>query len=373
MKYLFLFPELLYRKGGIAVYNLDMLRAFNKTFLADEAIVLTMNDRNNPSEYGFRNNIKIKNCGNFGRFRKIIFVLRAVYYSVRLRPKLIICGHINMGVLCLAIKRTFGLSYMVCAYGIDVWNISKKTHIRALEEALFITSISRYTKDKIMEQTAISAERIILLPNSVDGDKFYPKEKRNNLLKKYDLEESKLILTVCRLSNTEKYKGYDMVINALPAVLMEIPNAKYMIVGDGDDLPRVLRIVKEHGLDHKVIFAGFAPDEDLIDYYNLCDVFVMPSKKEGFGFVFLEALACGKPVVAGDKDGSRDALLDGKLGILVDPDNVDEIADAIIKVLKREVSERLLDGEYLRKRVLEVYGFDRFKERVEALIKGIIQ
>ena len=369
MKYLFLFPELLYRKGGIAVYNLNMLRAFNETFLRDEAVVLTINDRNNFSEYGFGNNIKIKNCGTFGRFRKIIFVLRAIYYSIKLRPKLIICGHINMGRLCLVIKKTFGLRYIVCAYGIEVWNISKKIYIKVLKEALFVTSISRYTKDKIIAQTAISAERIFLLSNSVDGDKFYPKGRRNYLVKKYGLEKSKLILTVCRLSSAEKYKGYDVVINALPSVLVEIPDVKYMIVGEGDDLPRALRIVKEHGLDAKVIFAGCAPDEDLIDYYNLCDVFVMPSKMEGFGFVFLEALACGKPVIAGNKDGSRDALLDGELGILVDPDNIDKTGGAIINVLRGNVLDDLLDPEYLRKTVLKYYGFDVFCQKMAELFE----
>ena len=369
MKYLFLFPELLYRKGGIAVYNLDILRVFNETFLADEAVVLTMNDKNSPSEYGFRNNIKVKNCGVFGRFRKKFFVLRAICYSVKLRPELIICGHINMGGLCLAIKKIFGLNYMVCAYGIDVWNISKKTHIRALKEALFITSISRCTKDKIVEQANVPAERIYLLPNAVDRSEFYPKGRRNDLIKKYDLEESKLILTVCRLSSTEKYKGYDKVINALPSVIIAIPDVKYMLVGDGDDVGRINRIIEDYGLRDKVILTGFIPDEELVDYYNLCDVFVMPSKKEGFGFVFLEALACGRPVIAGNKDGSVDAVLNGDVGILVDPDDIDEIAEAILKVLKGEVDKRLLDGEYLRERVIGEYGSDRFKERIQHLLR----
>jgi glycosyltransferase involved in cell wall biosynthesis len=94
----------------------------------------------------------------------------------------------------------------------------------------------------------------------------------------------------------------------------------------------------------------------------------MPSKGEGFGFVFIEALACGKPVIAGNSDGSRDALLDGELGILVNPENTKEITESIIKVLKKETSNKLLDGQYLRKRVLKVYGFDKFKERAKNLL-----
>jgi glycosyltransferase involved in cell wall biosynthesis len=154
----------------------------------------------------------------------------------------------------------------------------------------------------------------------------------------------------------------------LPEVLKAVPNAVYILGGAGDDLPRVKSMVKEKSLEEKVILTGFIPDEELVDYYNLCDVFVMPSKGEGFGIVFIEALACGKPVIAGNQDGSRDAVLDGECGILVNPDKLEEIAESIIKVFKKEVSGKILDGRYLRKRVLEAYGFDRFKEKVKNLL-----
>jgi len=91
----------------------------------------------------------------------------------------------------------------------------------------------------------------------------------------------------------------------------------------------------------------------------------MPSKKEGFGIVFLEALACGKPVIAGNKDGSVDAVLNGELGILVNPDDEDDIAKELIKVLKNDVSKKLINSEYLRTKVLEHYGIDRFIEKVK--------
>ena len=97
----------------------------------------------------------------------------------------------------------------------------------------------------------------------------------------------------------------------------------------------------------------------------------MPSKKEGFGYVFLEALACGKPVIAGNCDGSRDPLLDGELGQLVDPDNVDEVADAIRRVVDNSLDGRLLDGAYLRRRVVEEFGIDRFNQRVTDILVSV--
>lgn len=94
----------------------------------------------------------------------------------------------------------------------------------------------------------------------------------------------------------------------------------------------------------------------------------MPSKKEGFGIVFLEALACGKPVIAGNKDGSGEAVVDGELGLLVDPDDTKEITKAVIKILKGNIAKGLLDGEYLRRRVIEEYGFERFKTKLASFI-----
>lgn len=116
---------------------------------------------------------------------------------------------------------------------------------------------------------------------------------------------------------------------------------RYLIVGDGDDRPRFESLADELGVRELVIFAGKVPSEELCDHYNLCDLFAMPSTGEGFGIVFLEALACGKPVIAGSKDASRDALLDGELGVLVDPEDPRELRDAIVAILA-EVERALL-------------------------------
>ena len=114
-----------------------------------------------------------------------------------------------------------------------------------------------------------------------------------------------------------------------------------------------------------VVLAGFVPDEELSEHYNLCDLFAMPSKAEGFGIVYLEALACGKPVLAGNKDGSRDALNDGELGLLVDPDDTAEIASEVIRVLRRQHPHpNLFRPELLRQRVTELFGVETFKRNV---------
>ena len=144
-----------------------------------------------------------------------------------------------------------------------------------------------------------------------------------------------------------------------------------LVGGSGDDVERIKDLIRNYHLEGKVILAGYIPDEKVVDYYNLCDVFVMPSKGEGFGIVFLEALACGKPVIAGNKDGSIDAVLGGDVGILIDPDNLSAIKQAIINVLKRNCEPRLLDKGYLRKRILNEFGFQKFKERLTTVLSKI--
>jgi glycosyltransferase involved in cell wall biosynthesis len=182
---------------------------------------------------------------------------------------------------------------------------------------------------------------------------------------------------------TEQYKGYENVLLALPEVLVRFADARYLIVGDGPDRPRIEALARRIGVAENVIFAGYVPNEELPEHYNLCDLFAMPSKGEGFGIVFLEALACGKPVVAGNKDASVEPLLNGKLGRLVDPDSVEQIADAICLTLSGIGSQRSDVGgrqsdkdkepqqapELLRREVIAAFGFERFKERLGGILQ----
>lgn len=299
-------------------------------------------------------------------FFKIVFIFDILIKFFLFRPNIIVCSHINFSPIGYFFKKVFKKEYLITTYGIEAWEIKNSLKIKSFKEAKTIIAISNCTKEKLISQISDIWGKIFILPNAVNGEKFYPYEKPQNLLSKYGLSKNdRIIITVARLSASEKYKGYDKVITSLPYVIREIPEAKYILIGDGNDIERIENLIKELKLENRVILTGRV--ENLLDYYNLSDVFVMPSKGEGFGSVFLEALACGKPVIAGNQDGSRDAVLDGELGILVNPDDAKEIAIAIIKIFKKEVPKKLLDAKYLREEVLKVYGFDKFKEKVKNL------
>jgi glycosyltransferase involved in cell wall biosynthesis len=129
-------------------------------------------------------------------------------------------------------------------------------------------------------------------------------------------------------------------------------------------------LIQQLNLENYVTLAGFIPDEELCDHYNLCDLFAMPSKGEGFGIVYLEALACGKPTLGGNQDGALDALCNGKLGALVNPDRVQEIAQTLIQILQRQYPNPLMyQPEALRQQVIETFGFEQFQQTLEALME----
>ena len=132
----------------------------------------------------------------------------------------------------------------------------------------------------------------------------------------------------------ERYKGHDRLIAALPGILASVPDAAYLIVGAGDDRPRLAHLAAETGVADRVVLAGQVRHAELADHFALAHVFAMPSTGEGFGIAYLEAAASGLPVIAGNADGSADALADGRIGRLVDPLAVDEIEAAVVDALE---------------------------------------
>jgi glycosyltransferase involved in cell wall biosynthesis len=302
-------------------------------------------------------------------FYKFLFVIESFFKFIVYKPDLILCNHINFTPLALFYKKIFKTTYGFIAYGIDVWDL--KYH-SGLINSDFIISLSQYTKNKILENNKNLKTNIFVINPAIDIEKFKPQNIKKEVLSKYKLPSNKkIILTTCRLAKSEKYKGYDRVIQALPKILEQVPDTIYTVIGDGDDMEDVKKIIEELNLKGKVYLLGAIKNEFVSEILNVADLFVMPSKGEGFGIVFIEALACGVPVIAGNKDASKEALLNGELGILVDPDNVDEIAEAIIKVLKGEAPKHLYDKNYLRQKVIENFSFEVFKNRVKIFLESI--
>ncbi len=365
-------PDIFQFKGGIQVYAAFLIQALEQVLPNSDRHVFLKNDTHATAAIQFDEQTKISFAGRWKAtfWHTPIFAAQVLWAALKDHPDLIICGHINFSPLAAKIFNLLNIPYWVIVHGLDAWNIADKSKLYGLKSAQKIVSVSNYTRDRIVAEQHISPELIPLLPVTFDDRKFTIKPKPQYLLDRHQLHpEQPVILTVTRLASGDRYKGYDQIIQALPAIRRQIPNICYLLVGKGDDRDRIEAMVDDLDLRDCVIFAGFVPDQELADYYNLCDLFAMPSKGEGFGIVYLEALACGKPTIGGNQDGAIDALCNGELGVLVNPDSIDEIGETIIQILTNKHSLSILDQpEMLRQKAIAKYGFEQFKRNLAALL-----
>ncbi|MBI2095848.1 MAG: glycosyltransferase family 4 protein [Candidatus Omnitrophica bacterium] len=310
--------------GGIAQSNRDLFRALS---LSHDVVVLPR--RSTQKTLTDRNIIQKK-----PRFNKVVYSLTALRTLRREGPfDLIFCGHLFMAPLALWLSCLGKVPFWLQIYGIEAWARPCGSLRAAAERAGLVTAISRYTRRKFLSWADFPSEKAKVLPCTY-GEQFYPGAKSDALVSRYDLNGKKVLLTVGRISSSERYKGHGYVLEALVRLRNNYPNLIYLIVGDGDDRPRLERRAAELGVTGSVRFIGRVKDEELPEVCRLADVFVMPSTGEGFGIVFLEAAASGVPVIGGNADGSLDALAEGKIGRCVDPQNVAEIVEAIQESLQ---------------------------------------
>jgi phosphatidylinositol alpha-1,6-mannosyltransferase len=292
--------------------------------------------------------------------------------SVFRKEKLLVhCGQAMVpGIAGLLTKFFLRAPYVLYAYGSEFlkyvrfpYNVIFKI---ILKNAYKIITISHYTTSQV-KKLGIPDNKIIQTLLGVNTQKFYPSHPDPEIRRKHGLEEKRIIMSTCRLV---ELKGVDMVISAMIQVLRAVPNAVYLIVGSGEDRERLENIATEKGVIEKVIFAGYVSDETLLAFYNLSSLYIQPSREmldmgsvEGFGISFVEASACGKPVIGGRSGGVGDAVIDGVTGILVDAENVDEISQAIIRLLKNnELAERL--GKQGLERVQNELSWDKIAHKL---------
>jgi glycosyltransferase involved in cell wall biosynthesis len=358
-------PNLFGFKGGIQVYSAFFLQALQNLYPQAQYDVFLKHDVQATPDIPCLPKTRFHFSGASAlKIRTPIFAAQIISKGLQQRPDLIIATHLHFTVAAYWLKRLTGIPYWTVAHGIEAWDIKNPTIKTALQHADLILAVSGYTRDRLLKEQNLNPNKVALLLNTFDSSRFKGAPKPSYLLEKHRLKpEQPIILTVARLEKGEQYKGYDKILRVLPQIREKIPTIHYIIVGKGDDRPRIEQLIVRLGLQDSVTLAGFVPDEQLCDYYNLCNVFAMPSKKEGFGIVYLEALACGKPVLAGNKDGAIDALCHGELGALVNPDDIKEITEILIKILHSSYPNPLMyQPEALRLKVIEKFGFEHFKK-----------
>ncbi len=298
----------------------------------------------------------------FGK-NKIAFTIKSFFFG--LQSDTIIISHINLLIVGWLIKKVRPQKKVVLfAHGIEVWSHLSYLKRKMILSCDVVLPVSHYTLERLIHSIQIKASVCKVVNNCLDP--YMPlvedSKRVSSLKEKYGIQSTdKILFTLCRLSSKERYKGYDKVIRSLPQILLEQPNLKYILAGsfDEDEKKYLDNIIKEMGVSDVVIFTGFVSNEDLVAHFLISDLYIMPSIKEGFGIVFVEAMCYGLPVIAGNRDGSVDALLNGELGLLIDPLDVDEITNAIKIVLDNK-------DKYIPSRniMMENFSYEVYKNKL---------
>ncbi len=257
--------------------------------------------------------------------------------------------------------------YLVPMYGIEVWRPLEWDRRRALARATVKLAISQHTLDRARPFCPNLAGTTVL-PLALEDR---PAEGT--------VDEALIgrigrgfLLIVGRMDASERYKGHDQILETLPHVLALCPDARLVVAGNGDDRRRLEDKATSLGVGAAVVFTGFTSEATLAELYRRCAVFVMPSRGEGFGLVYLEAMRAARPVLAAQRTAAEEIVEHGRTGLLVDPDNHETLSKALARLL-RDVGAARRMGWAGRERWEREFGRDRFRERLEPLLARLVE
>ncbi|HZI88181.1 MAG TPA: glycosyltransferase family 4 protein [Pyrinomonadaceae bacterium] len=350
--------------GGIPVYNRLVCRALNEFPGTDNALVLIATDKVSDLE---EPSIQLSTL-RLQAFDGNRLALARSFLSVGLQQKidLVLVGHVNYAPLAWFLKQLQpSLKYGVLLYGIEAWRPLSALRRRALQKADFLISISNFTKQEAVDRNELDPGRIYILSNALDC---VEPQCRQTVRHEPLPSVGARLLSVCRLEENERYKGVEKVIECLPELVKRLPDVRYTVVGGGTDLERHRQLAARLGIDSQVHFPGVVSEEVLNECYRDCDVFVMPSAGEGFGFVFLEAMKYGKPIVAARSGGVPEVVRDGVNGKLVEYGDKQQLMESLLELcLNPDLRENLGRAGY--QRLQENYTFEHFKQKFTEIIR----
>ncbi|MFA5128590.1 MAG: glycosyltransferase family 4 protein [Patescibacteria group bacterium] len=360
------------QRGGIANYLAGVAGALP----ADKVAVLA------PRQKGEEN---FDNHEPYKIYRKKLFVnflwpkwLPLVWHLWRVARRekievILVSQVLPVGTVAMIVKKIFKIPYFISCHGMDILTAAgnprkKKLMNKILEQASGVVANSEFTKKELVK-LAVPENKIIIIypcPGRMSG---IAPERISEIKNRLGLADKKIILTVGRLVAR---KGQNKVIEAMTEILKHVPNAIYVIVGDGLESEKLKIQSEKLKLENNILFTGEISEEKKLAFYQLCDVFIMTPRQigadvEGFGTVYLEANQFGKPVVAGGSGGVGEAVADGVTGLVVDPENITQIAEAVIKILTDENLAKKM-GEEGRERVEKEFEWEIQTEKLKKFL-----
>jgi phosphatidylinositol alpha-1,6-mannosyltransferase len=285
----------------------------------------------------------------------------AAIAGAAVRPGLILCQHVNHAAVAAHVPRRAKLAVVV--HGIEVWGALPPHRARTLRRADAVLAVSEYTRDRVIAEHGVDPSRAHVLHNCLDPYWRAPERAE---------PDEDFLLTVSRLSVGDRAKGVDLIIQALARARERLPRGLALhVAGDGPDRPHLEALVAEHRLPGPVRFAGRLTDAQLQREFATCRFFVLPSSKEGFGLVFLEAMAAEKAVIAARAGGAPEVVAHEETGLLVPPNDVDALAEGIVGLVC-DPGNATRWGEAGRRRVRELFSFDVYRPRLHAALDALL-
>jgi phosphatidyl-myo-inositol dimannoside synthase len=354
VRILALVPEAHGGFGGIATYSRDLIDACCELPRITHVKLLPRIIRSDP--LGLPAKAEMVTAAARG----LSSYMREVAWTAMGRADAILCSHIHLLPFAKLASLGRRIPIIGVLHGIEAWKPTRRLFVDTLSpKCEGLIAVSECTSERFRQWSGLAHRRIEILPPAVHRDAFRSGPKAQHLIDRYGLAGKRIILTLGRLDARERQKGVDELIDLMPQLRTEVPDLVYLVAGDGGDRPRLQAKVKAAGLDGSVKLIGRISEAEKADHYRLCDVYSMAGRQEGFGIVFLEALATGAPVIASVLDGSRNAVLDGKLGELANPDDPASLRTAIVRALARPRAVPQL---------LENFSFANFVKRLDSIL-----
>jgi len=339
------------RGGGVAAVSRLLHQAVSEVWGGDCRVVTLVEADAASLETGLR--------------RRVSFGAQLTWLQASGRCNWMLCTHLSVARAQELIPSPVRRPYAVFLHGIEAWRPLTASQQRALRGAAVLLANSAYTSARVVAAHPWVRPPAICPLTLPPGEW----EAESTCATPPHLWGPHAVLLVGRLAAAEQYKGHDQLIDAWPAVLSEVPDARLVFVGDGDDVPRLRAKAQALGVGSSLVTTGFLEDRGVRLAYREAAVFAMPSRNEGFGIVYLEAMAAGLPCIGSTDDAAAEIIEDGKSGFLVEQNNPATLADRLVVLLKDPARRREM-GERGRALLERGFSYPQFRDRVASALSA---
>jgi phosphatidyl-myo-inositol dimannoside synthase len=297
----------------------------------------------------------------------------AAMKAARRKAKLALATHPNLAPIVRSMNVVAPrMKSIICTHGIEVWEPLSRMRRRALQRATLVLAPSRATADYVVSLQGVAREKVRVLHWGLDPD-FEIRAAANSAARlPAEFPQGRVILTVGRWLAKERYKGMDTLIQAMPRLLLRWPDVQLVMVGTGDDKEWLVNLARDSGVQRYIHFLSDLTYAELSACYAAAELFALPSRAEGFGFVYLEAMARGKPVIGGAHGGAPEVIQDGATGYLVQHGDTVQLATSIDALLSNPEAGREM-GARGRERVEKEFRFPVFAKAFKKILRELCE